>query len=875
MDRSVPRWTRALRAVPRGWDLLTAIVAVFVVFALSSAIAFRNTQSLHEAGSGLVQTYDVVSALDEALLLMSEAESAERAFIITGEERFLQPYQDANTKLDAQIATLARLSEREPLLGRHWPRWRDWIKARQAQLDRAITLRRNQDVAGARAIVMASGTRGEVAAFKAEVLGLERAKLEVREARERQMRDAYRTALLGGTVGTLLGLMLIAALGRYAWRYREIRSQVYADRELLRATLLSIGEGVIATDGQGRVRIINRCAQQLSGWSEQDAQGLDLTRVFRVLHEATRAPLPAPAHSAMQTGEATRLCDDALLVSKNSKEYPVEGTTTPVMSADSGVLGAVVVFRDIGGQRETARALKDSEHRAQSRAGELEALMQSVPAAILIANDLDCHDVTGNAAAYNLLGEPVGSNLREAADQHAYFRTDAGEQTLIRLRQDELPLQRAIAEKREIANVELCLRVRGGDMRTVMANAAPLKDSYGNVRGAVVALIDVTERKHIEAQLTDAHRRKDEFLATLAHELRNPLAPVRSGVAILSKEEDSTVTRKTLAMMERQLSHMVRLIDDLLDVSRITGGKVVLRREPLPLHAVLEQAAEASRPLLDAAGHSFQMQLPEAPLWVHADLSRLCQVVTNLLTNAAKYTPEGGQVNLVLDREQDWGRIRVSDNGLGIPPAVLGEVFNMFTQVNRTLHRSQGGLGVGLSLVKQLVEKHGGTVHAYSEGLGRGSTFTVRLPLAVQTPDIVPRLQAAAPYAGPSLRILVVDDNQDAADSLALVLAADGHLTKVAYSAAQALTIVRGFTPQIAFLDIGMPEVSGHDLAKALRADASFSGMKLVALTGWGEDADRLRSREAGFDMHVTKPIDTATLEGLLTDLCGEPPARR
>ncbi len=869
MDRSVPRWTRALRAVPRGWDLLAAIVAVFVVFALSNAIAFRNTHGLHEAGSGLVQTYDLVSSLDETLLLMSEAESAERAFIITGEERFLHPYRSAAAKLDLQMQALSRLAEHEPLLGRQWPRWREWITARQAQLDRAIALRRENDVAGARAIVLASGTRGEMAAFKAEILGLERARLDVREARERQMREAYRTALLGGTISTLLGLVLIAALGRYAWRYREIRSQVYRDRELLGATLLSIGEGVIATDSGGQVRMVNRCAQELTGYGEAQVQGRPLAEIFRVIDESARSPQPNPAREAIRKGEAAKLADGAILISRDGREHPLEATATSVKNTDGSILGAVVVFRDIGLQRQSAQALRDSEHRAQSRAGELEAVMQSVPAAILIANDLECRDITGNAAAHRLLRAPVGSNLQQTADQRAYFRTDAGEQPLTRLRQDELPLQRAIAEKREIANVGLCLRLRNGDMHTIMGNAAPLKDSYGNVRGAVVALIDVTERKRIEAQLKEAHRRKDEFLATLAHELRNPLAPVRSGVAILRKEKDGAVANKTLAMMERQLSHMVRLIDDLLDVSRITGGKIVLRREQVLLNAVLEQAVEATRSLLDAAGHAFDMEFPVEALWVNADENRLCQVISNLLTNAAKYTPEGGRVRLLLDREGEYARIRVIDNGLGIPPEVLGEVFDMFTQVNRTLHRSQGGLGVGLSLVKQLVEKHDGQVEVHSPGLGHGSTFTVRLPLCAAAPAVAAYSEQSAAYSGPALEILVVDDNRDAADSLVMVLAAGGHIARAAYSAAEALAVMDEFTPQVAFLDIGMPGVSGHELARSLRANPALAEMRLLALTGWGGESDRARSQDAGFDLHVTKPIDTDTLARVLREVGG------
>jgi len=870
MDMSVPRFTQALRAVPRGWDLLAAIVAVITVFALTSGIAFRNTQALHEASRGMAQTFDLVSELDQTLLLLSEAESAERAYIITGEESFLGPYADAASRLGMQIEELSRLAESEPLLRENWPRWRSWIERRQAKLDRAIALRRAQDVEGAREIVLSSTTGGEMATFKAEILEVERTRLQARAAREEQVREAYRTALTGGALATLLGLVLILALARYAWRYRQIRSLVWHDRELLGATLLSIGEGVIATDEAGRVRTVNRCAEEMTGFAEAQARGKPLAEVFRIVDESSRTAQPDPAREAIGKAEAVKLNDSALLISRDGRDRPVEATATPVKATDGTILGAVVVFRDIGHQRESAQALRDSEQRAQSRAGELEAVMQSVPAAILIANDLHCRHVTGNAAAYRLLHAPIGSSLSQSADMRTYYRADNGEKgPMSPLRPDELPLQRAIAERCEISNVELCLRLRNGEAHTLMGNAAPLRDSYGNVRGAVVALIDLTERKHIEAQLKEAHRRKDEFLATLAHELRNPLAPVRSGVAILRKERGDAIASKTLAMMERQLAHMVRLIDDLLDVSRIAGGKIILRREPVLLQDVVEQAVEASRPFLDAAGHVFDVELPAEKLWVDGDENRLGQVISNLLTNAAKYTPDGGHVRLILDRTGDRARIRVIDDGMGIPREVLGEVFDMFTQVNRTLHRAQGGLGVGLSLVRRLVEKHGGQVEAHSEGLGHGSTFTVTLPLAAAPARPVVQDTAPDAYTGPRLRVLVVDDNRDGADSLALLLQASGHSARAAYSAEEALAVVHEFAPQVAFLDIGMPGMSGLDLARALRAQPALAGLRLVALTGWGGETDRARSHEAGFDLHVTKPIDTAMLARVLSEVAG------
>ena len=689
---------------------------------------------------------------------------------------------------------------------------------------------------------------------------------------DRRMQQAYWRASIASFVTLLLGLSLAGLLARCMWRAGHFGRRVDHDKELLTATLQSIAEGVIATDAAGHVRLINRCAQELTGWSEAEALGRRFGDVLHLDFAESTPSGPDLAGQAVRSGKCVHLAQGALLQTRSGEQRSVQAIATPVKSAGDAVLGAVVVLRDIGDQVRHALALRESEQRAQARAGELEAVMQSVPAAILIANDLQCRDVTGNAAAYRLLRAPIGSSLAGSSDKCSYFADDPAEGNPLPLRSEELPLQRAIAERREITNIELQLRFQNGDMHTVMGNAAPLRDSYGQVRGAVVALIDMTERQHIEAQLKLAHRRKDEFLATLAHELRNPLAPVRSGVAILRKERDGAVAGKTLAMMERQLTHMVRLIDDLLEVSRITGDKILLRREPVALQPVLEQAVEAAKPFLDSAGHALEWQMTSQPLWVNGDANRLCQVVGNLLANAAKYTAEGGHVRLLLDREDAWARIQVADNGLGVPPGMLHQVFDLFTQINRTLHRTQGGLGVGLSLVRRLVEMHDGTVEAASPGLGLGSTFTVRLPVSAPAQPLPP--PAADVPAGPSMRVLVVDDNRDAADSLALVLEGMGHVARAAHSAQEALKVVEGFAPQLAFLDIGMPGMSGHELARALRADLAFATMRLVALTGWGEESDRARSLDAGFDLHVTKPIDTPTLVRVLAEMSGAEPPR-
>jgi signal transduction histidine kinase len=366
-------------------------------------------------------------------------------------------------------------------------------------------------------------------------------------------------------------------------------------------------------------------------------------------------------------------------------------------------------------------------------------------------------------------------------------------------------------------------------------------------------------------ELREADRRKDEFLAMLAHELRNPLAPIRNGLGILRMAgDDRAVAQRTHDMMSRQVDHLGRLVDDLLDVSRITRGKVELRMEAVDLNAVLARAAEAARPLIDARRHRLIVTQPGRPVRVSADPTRLAQVVGNLLTNAAKYSEERGRIDLSLE-ENGEAIIRVRDTGLGIPADMLPRVFDLFTQVGRTLDRSDGGLGIGLTLVKSLVELHGGTVSAASEGPGRGSEFTVRLPKLArsETSDAGP---AAAPEQITPRRVLIVDDNPDAGDSLATLLEMTGHQVAVARSGPQGLEAAARLRPEVAVLDLGLPGMNGYELAGRLRAEPFGRDVTLVALTGYGQEDDRRRSREAGFDHHLTKPADLDALTAILRD---------
>jgi signal transduction histidine kinase len=368
--------------------------------------------------------------------------------------------------------------------------------------------------------------------------------------------------------------------------------------------------------------------------------------------------------------------------------------------------------------------------------------------------------------------------------------------------------------------------------------------------------------------LEEADRRKDEFLATLSHELRNPLAPIRHGLDILRKRPDSADAVEIREMMHRQLVHLVRLIDDLLDVSRVSQGKIQLRKERIQAADVVRSALESSQSLIDSAGHALTVDMPPEPIWLDADLTRLAQVVGNLLNNAAKYTPESGRIALSLETDGDDAVIAVSDNGLGIPAAMQSKIFQLFAQVENHTGRARGGLGIGLALVKQLVALHDGSVSAESAGTGHGSVFTVRIPLAAYKMETQPKTEPLAAQPAPTrpLKVLVVDDNVAVAEIVGLMLEEIGHQYHLVHDGRQALQAAREFRPDAILLDIGLPGMDGYAVCHAFRQDVLFKDTLIIAQTGWGQQRDKDLASEAGFDHHLVKPVAYDDLERLLAN---------
>ncbi len=425
-----------------------------------------------------------------------------------------------------------------------------------------------------------------------------------------------------------------------------------------------------------------------------------------------------------------------------------------------------------------------------------------------------------------------------------------------------------------------------GSETAIEDSGAPICDAAGATTGVVLVFRDATQERAAQNALRAADRRKDEFLATLSHELRNPLAPIRQAAG-LAAHSDATPEqiRWSLAVIERQAAHMARLLDDLLDVSRITRGRLEVRRARVALRGIVESAVETAQPAIGAGKHRLSVELPQEPLFLDADALRIAQVLGNVLTNAAKYTPEGGDIRLSAAREADQVVVRVTDDGIGLAPEDLPQIFEMFAQVRPTLDRKEAGLGIGLALSKALIELHGGTLEARSAGPGKGSEFIVRLALAPSegsapapaTAAPLPAAAAVLPGAGAALpataprgiRVLLADDNRDACDSLEMLLTLEGYEVRTAYDGEAALALLAQFRPDVALLDIGMPNMNGYELAAAVRKHPWGGDIHLVAVTGWGQPDDRRRSLEAGFNAHLVKPVDFAEVRAICDELSG------
>jgi PAS domain S-box-containing protein len=698
--------------------------------------------------------------------------------------------------------------------------------------------------------------------------------------------------------GQIIGASKIA---RDISERKQAEEALYEEKARLHATLTGIGDAVIVTDAAGVITLMNPVAQTLTGWNEE-ATSRPVEEVFRIVNEQTRQPVESPVSRVIREGAVAGLANHTILIAKDGTEWPIDDSAAPIRDQHGHIVGVVMVFREITVRRrieiersraenllrESESSLRQATAALQAKEAELGLVISQTPL-LLTRCSRDGRYLFVNRAYAEFLGRPadeiVGRPIVEVMGEAAFATINSQVERVLR---------------GETAEFEVEVPYAAIGRRFMRALYTPDRNEHGEVIGWIATLMDITDRKQFEREreeraaelalalakrtqearraenaerlLREADRLKDEFLATLAHELRNPLAPLSNALELLRRADgDAALRRRARDMMVRQVGQLVRLVDDLLDISRVTSGRLELRKQRTNLAEVLKTAIETSRPIIEASGHQFSVTLPPQPVQLLADPIRLAQVFSNLLNNAAKYTDTAGHIWLTAARQNGEAVVSVRDTGIGISAEHLPSIFKMFSQAHPALERSQGGLGIGLALVQGLVQLHGGTVEAQSEGVGKGSEFTVRLPLAEEANTAAEQSPhakdpAALPPVHP-VKILVVDDNRDAAESLTLMLRFLGHDIRTAYDGLEAVETAAAFRPDVALLDIGLPKLNGYDAARRIREQPWGKNMALIALTGWGQDEDKRLAAEAGFDRHLVKPAELAELQAILASV--------
>jgi PAS domain S-box-containing protein len=625
--------------------------------------------------------------------------------------------------------------------------------------------------------------------------------------------------------------------------------------EMLRSVVDHVIEGIITIDSEGTIESFNPAAEKLFGYGASEAIGQN---VKMLMPEPYHNQHDAYLRNYLSTGHAKIIGTGREVVGRRR-----DGSTFPMeLAVSEFTLGTRRFFtgivRDITQRKQAEEELRQAEERMRS-------VVDHVIDGIITIDD-GGKVQSFNPAAEKLFGygrpEVIGQNVKVLMPEPYFSEHDGYIANYMSTGQRKIiGIGREVVGKRK-------------DGSTFPMELAVSEFRIGLHRFFTGIVRDITQRKQLESELrqrvddlAEADRQKNEFLAMLAHELRNPLAPMRNALHLMKMPGVSdAILVQAREMMERQMHQLVRLVDDLLDVSRIIRGKIELRKEPVDLAMAVARAVETAHPVIDAHGHELRASLPPQPVYVEGDLIRLAQVVANLLTNAAKYTEQSGYIDVSVEASGHDAVLRVRDTGIGVPSEFLPYIFDLFVQGDRSLARSQGGLGIGLTLVKRLVEMHGGTVCAESAGVGHGSTFTVRLPLWTGAGADVGTGNGIQARATDALRkrILVVDDNVDAAESIAMVLRVGGYDVRCVHDGPSALQAAERYHPEVVVLDIGLPGMSGYDVARHLRRRPQFTRTPIIAVTGYGQDDDRRRSREAGFDAHLTKPVDPNALQAFV-----------
>jgi PAS domain S-box-containing protein len=627
--------------------------------------------------------------------------------------------------------------------------------------------------------------------------------------------------------------------------------------ERMRSVVNHVVDGIITIEDRGTITTFNPAAERIFGYAAAE-----------VIGQNVKLLMPEPYHGEhdgyisnyLRTGQAKiiGIGREVMGRRKDGSTFPMELAISEFRLGNQRYFTGIV--RDITERKLSEEELRRAEERMRS-------VVNHVIDGIITIDERG-HIESFNPAAEKLFGyvraEVVGSNVNMLMPEPYHAQHDSYVSNYLQTGHAKIiGLGREVVGKRK-------------DGSTFPMELAVSEFRIGEHRYFTGIVRDITERKRLEQELrqrleelAEADRQKNDFLAMLAHELRNPMAPMRNALHLMTMPGiDAEMAGQAQGMMERQLDQLVRLVDDLLDISRIIRGKIELHKDVFDIATAVMRAVETAQPIIEAQGHGLSIELPEQPVLVEADLIRLSQVIANLLTNAAKYTDHAGRISLTAKSEDGQAAVIIRDSGIGITREMLPRIFDLFVQGDRSLARSQGGLGIGLTLVKRLVEMHGGTVSASSAGIGKGSEFILRLPLATGGQAGMRRgiPYSARPHVTDALRrrVLVVDDNVDAAESIAMILRLTGYDVRCVYDGPSVLETARGYRPDVVVLDIGLPGMSGYEVAQQLRRQPGFERIPLVAVTGYGQEEDRRRCLEAGFDIHLTKPVDPQALQAFV-----------
>ncbi|MDZ4773740.1 MAG: PAS domain S-box protein [Planctomycetota bacterium] len=817
-----------------GFLLLATLIAV------GTWTGYQHTQSLYASQEFVAHTHQVISQLRGVQGTLMEEESASRAFVISGDERHFESFAHARDLVPVQLDALSSTVFQNDGQLERMGRLRPLIVDREAFIDVTVGHMRSGDAEEAvRRVRTGEGWRlmDQVHALMDEMEATELALLSSRQA---EAHVSYQKAQTTGIAIGVAAFVLVVAVYNWLRRYDRLRRvaarEVNDAKKRFEVALASIGDAVLVTDPAGRVAYANAGCRTILGIDLDDI-GKVLDEKVTFVTESTGNPLESVLNFVRKDGHVHRVGRDAAVRRSDGTIIPVDITAAALHSENDEAQGVVLVVLDVSEQRERERQLARSNERFQSLVLATSQIVWTTDAAGYVRDDSPgWRQLTGQTYE-----QWKGHGWLDALHPDDRQRVLHG-------------WQLAVAEKRPFS-VEYRLRMANGTYRWSMVRAVPVLDPDGTVREWVGMNYDIQQRKEAEEAQLNANRRKDEFIALLAHELRNPLAPLRNGIEVL-KHGDRDQEERAVEMMDRQVQHMVRLIDDLLELSRITQGKLELRLEHFDMRDMLRQSVDGMSPSLAGKQQQLSMSLPRAPMWIEGDPVRLTQVVTNLLNNAVKYSGEHAHIWLSAEREGMNHRISVRDTGQGIPTELRTRIWDLFLQGDGRVERVAGGLGIGLTLVKRIVEMHNGSVDVLSEGLGSGSEFIVRIPAAkTSVIDVAAPTIVSSPEPRP-LRILVIDDNEDSAESLSMLLRIGGHSVRAAFSGDAGLQEFNRFDPELVLCDIRMPDMSGYEVARRLRAQPEGKKAVLVALTGFGSESDRESSLRAGFDRHLVKPVD-------------------